>query len=294
MKNRYSHFRFLEKERAMLHMAKWIVFGMGIVLILLFQSANVQAKSDGKVAVQWLGHASFKITSVTGKVILIDPFITGNPKLPEEFKDLNKLGKVDLILVTHAHGDHVGDGPVLAKKHNAPLYAPAGLNDSLVALGVLSKELSPRFNKGGVIAPLGEDIKITMTRAEHSSEYKWTNPDTGKQEIHVGGEPAGFVIELENGFKLYHMGDTGLFGDMKFIGEYYQPDLVLIPVGGHFVLSPEDAAYATQEFLKPKYAVPMHYGTNPRLTGTPEQYKKALGNSDTKVFQMKFGQTIRF
>ncbi|WP_455220747.1 metal-dependent hydrolase [Kaarinaea lacus] len=278
----------------MLHMTKWAVLGTGIILVLGFQSANVQAKSDGKVAVQWLGHASFKITSVTGKVILIDPFITGNPKLPEELKDLDKLGKVDLILVTHAHGDHVGDGPALAKKHNAPLYAPAGLNDSLVALGVLSKELSPRFNKGGVITPLGEDIKITMTRAEHSSEFKWTNPETGKLEIHVGGEPAGFIIELENGFKLYHMGDTGLFGDMKFIGEYYKPDLLLIPVGGHFVLNPEDAAYATQQYLKPKYAVPMHYGTNPRLKGTPEQYTKALGKNDTKVFQMKFGQTIRF
>ncbi len=270
-------------------------FMVGVAILLLgLQAAYVHATPDGKVAVQWLGHASFKVTSVTGKVILIDPFITGNPKLPEEYKDLDKLGKVDLILVTHAHGDHVGDGPLLANKHNVPLYGPAGLNDSLVALGVLSKELSPRFNKGGVITPLGEDIRITMTRAEHSSEFRWTNPGTGKMEIHVGGEPAGFVIEFENGFKLYHMGDTGLFGDMKFIGEYYQPDLVLIPVGGHFVLSPEDAAYATNQYLKPKYAVPMHYGTNPNLKGTPEQYIKALGKSVTKVFNMKFGQTVRF
>jgi L-ascorbate metabolism protein UlaG (beta-lactamase superfamily) len=266
------------------------------VLMLLpgLQSVYAQENPDGKVAVQWLGHASFKLTSVTGKVILIDPYITGNPKLPEELKDTDKLGKVDLILITHAHGDHVGDGPALAKKHNAPLYAPAGLNDSLVALGVLSQDLSPRFNKGGVITPLGEGIKITMTRAEHSSEYKWTNPATGKMEIHVGGEPAGFIIEFENGFKLYHLGDTGLFGDMKFIGEYYKPDLVLIPVGGHFVLSPVDAAYATNNYLQPKYAVPMHYGTNPRLKGTPEQYIKALGASETRVFDMKFGETIRF
>lgn len=278
----------------MVRMAGWrMVLGV-VVLVLGFQSELVSAQPDGKVTVQWLGHASFKVTSVKGKVILIDPFITGNPKLPQEDKDLDKLGKVDLILVTHAHGDHVGDGPTLAKKHNAPLYAPAGLNDSLVALGVLSKDLSPRFNKGGVITPLGDDIKITMTRAEHSSEFKWTNPDTGELEIHVGGEPAGFIIELENGFKLYHMGDTGLFGDMKFIGEYYQPDLVLIPVGGHFVLSPKDAAYATNQYLKPKYAVPMHYGTNPRLKGTPEQYIKALGKSATKVYDMKIGESIRF
>lgn len=278
----------------MVRMAGCGLFTAVLMLLPGLQSVYAQENPDGKVAVQWLGHASFKLTSVTGKVILIDPYITGNPKLPEELKDTDKLGKVDLILITHAHGDHVGDGPALAKKHNAPLYAPAGLNDSLVALGVLSQDLSPRFNKGGVITPLGEGIKITMTRAEHSSEYKWTNPATGKMEIHVGGEPAGFIIEFENGFKLYHLGDTGLFGDMKFIGEYYKPDLVLIPVGGHFVLSPVDAAYATNNYLQPKYAVPMHYGTNPRLKGTPEQYIKALGASETRVFDMKFGETIRF
>jgi L-ascorbate metabolism protein UlaG (beta-lactamase superfamily) len=268
-----------------------------IVFTFLFTglvTPGLQAESKGKVTVQWLGHAAFKITSVTGKVILIDPFITNNPKLPTQYKDLTKLGKVDLILVTHAHGDHVGDGPALAKLHNAPLYAPAGLNDSLVALNVLPKELSPRFNKGGVITPLGDAIKITMTRAEHSSEFKWTNPDTKQMEIHVGGEPAGFIIELENGFKIYHMGDTGLFGDMKFIGEYYRPDLVLIPIGGHFVLSPKDAAYATQYFLKPKYAIPMHYGTNPRLTGTPEEYLQAVGESPTKILTMKIWETVTF
>lgn len=103
------------------------------VLMLALQSIPVSAKPEGTVAVQWLGHASFKLTSVTGKVILIDPYITGNPELPDEYKDLDKLGKVDLLLVTRAHGDHLGDGPVLAKKHNAPLYTPAGLNDNLAA-----------------------------------------------------------------------------------------------------------------------------------------------------------------
>ncbi|HJW81004.1 MAG TPA: metal-dependent hydrolase [Acidiferrobacterales bacterium] len=251
-------------------------------------------KAAGQVLVQWLGHAAFKITSVSGKVILIDPFITRNPKLSAEQKDLAKLGKVDLILITHAHGDHVGDGPALARQHNAPLYAPAGLNDTLVALGELPNELSPRFNKGGVITPLGEGIKITMTRAEHSSEYKWTNPKTGQAEVHVGGEPAGFIIELENGFKVYHMGDTGLFGDMGFIGSYYRPDLMLIPVGGHFVMSPKDAAYATRHYLKPKYAIPMRYGTNPNLKGTPEEYSAALGKSTTRVLNLKFWETVKF
>lgn len=266
----------------------------GLLLGLIPVWAHAAGKPVGPVTVQWLGHAAFKLTSVDGRVILIDPFITGNPKLPAEQKDLARLGKVDLILVTHGHGDHVGDGPALARQHKVPLYGPAGLNDTLTALGELPAELSPRFNKGGVITPLGPGIRITMTRAEHSSEYKWTNPATGKPEIHVGGEPAGFIIEFENGFRIYHLGDTGLFGDMKFIGDYYRPDLVLIPIGGHFVMNPKDAAYATQHYLRPKAAIPMHYGTNPNLKGTPEEYMAALGASPTRVLNLKFGEAVKF
>ncbi len=249
---------------------------------------------EGQVVVQWFGQSAFKITSVTGKVIMIDPFLTKNPKTPPENKDLAALGKVDLVLVTHAHGDHVGDGPAIAKQHQVPLYGPAGLNDSLVALGELPPELAPRFNKGGTIQPLGEGIRITMTRAEHSSEYRWNNPETQHEEIHVGGEPAGFIIELENGFKIYHMGDTGLFSDLSFIASYYRPDLVLIPIGGHFTMDPKDAAYATREFLKPRYAIPIHYGTNPQLKGTPAEYRQALGETPTQVLSLNPGESARF
>ena len=266
----------------------------GLVFGLFPALAQAADKPPGRVTVQWLGHAAFKLTSVSGKVILIDPFITGNPRLSAEQKDLSKLGKIDLILISHAHGDHVGDGPALARRHNAPLYAPAGLSDTLVALGELPGELAPRFNKGGVIAPLGDGIRITMTRAEHSSEYKWANPKTGQTEVHVGGEPAGFILEFENGFKVYHLGDTGLFGDMALIGSYYRPDLVLIPVGGHFVMSPKDAAYATRHYLKPRQAIPMHYGTNPNLKGTPGEYIAALGQGTTKVLNLKLWETVKF
>jgi L-ascorbate metabolism protein UlaG (beta-lactamase superfamily) len=252
------------------------------------------AQQQGKIELLWLGQAAVKITSVAGKVIVIDPFLTANPKTPAQYKNLDALGKVDLLLVTHAHGDHVGDAPDLAKKHNAPIFAPAGLNQSLVSLGVLPANLAPRMNKGGTVTPLGPDIKITMTRAEHSSELAWKNPATGKDETHVGGEPAGFVIELENGFKIYHMGDTGLFGDMRWIGEYYKPDLILIPIGGHFVMSPQDAAVATRDFLKPKHAIPIHYGTFPVLRGTPEEYIKALGQTPTKVHAISPGDKLTF
>ena len=264
----------------------------GCLLASLLLATRVVA-GEGQVKVQWLGHSAFKITSVAGKVILIDPFLTKNPKTPPEYKDLAALGKVDLVLVTHAHGDHVGDGPAIAKQHQTPLYGPAGLNDTLVALGELPQELAPRFNKGATIQPLGEGIRITMTHAEHSSEYRWTNPQTNQSEIHVGGEPAGFIIELENGFKIFHMGDTGLFGDLGFIGSYYHPDLVLIPIGGHFTMDPKDAALATRDYLKPRYAIPIHYGTIPQLKGTPEEYRQALGETSTQVLILEPGEKVR-
>ena len=140
---------------------------LGIVVSTLAPGFALAA--DGKVTVQWFGQSAFKITSVGGKVILIDPFLTKNPKTPAEHKDLAALGKVDLVLVTHAHGDHVGDGPALAKTHQAPLYGPAGLNDTLVALGELPPELAPRFNKGGVIQPLGDGIRITSDLVEEAT-----------------------------------------------------------------------------------------------------------------------------
>jgi L-ascorbate metabolism protein UlaG (beta-lactamase superfamily) len=267
---------------------------MAALLVVAVALGRAGAQTPGKVEIQWLGQAATKITSPGGKVIVIDPWLTGNPKTPAQYKNLDALGHVDLILVTHAHGDHLGDAPELAKKHNVPVWAPAGLQNSLVTLGVLPADLAPRMNKGGVITPLGPDIKITMTRAEHSSELVWKNPATGKFETHVGGEPVGFIIQLENGFKIYHMGDTGLFGDMRFIGEYYKPDLLLIPIGGHFVMSPQDAAVATRDFIKPKFAIPIHYGTIPQLKGTPEEYLQALGQTTTKVQVIQPGDKVTF
>jgi L-ascorbate metabolism protein UlaG (beta-lactamase superfamily) len=251
------------------------------------------AAAAGKVEVLWLGQSAFRITSLEGKVILIDPFISQNPKTPAKWKNLDELGRIDVILVTHGHGDHLGDAPDLAKKLKAPLYAPAGLNQSLTALGIVPAELAPRMNKSGTVKPLGDKIRITMVHAEHSSELAWKNPATGKDEVHVGGEPVGFVIELENGFRIYHMGDTGLFGDMKMIGDRYRPDLVLIPIGGHFVMGPEDAAYATS-MLSAKHAIPIHYGTIPVLKGTPEEYARALGKAAVKVHVPQPGDSLSF
>jgi len=268
-----------------------LILGIALVVAGL---TPLRAQSPGKIEILWLGQSATRITTVSGKVIVIDPFLTKNPKTPPQYKNLDALGKVDLILVTHAHGDHLGDGVELAKKNNAQLWGPAGLDQSLQTLGVLPPELAPRMNKGGTITPLGTDIKITMVHAEHSSEFVWRNPATGKDETHVGGEPGGFITEFENGFKLYFMGDTGLFADMKFIGEYYKPDLIMIPIGGHFVMNPKDAAYATNQYLKPKFAIPIHYGTFPQLKGTPQEYQQALGSTSTKVFPINPGDKLTF
>ena len=259
-------------------------------------AASTQAATAaGKVTIQWLGQAAFKITTVSGKVIVIDPYLTANPKTPDAYKKLDALGKVDLILVTHGHADHYLDAPALAKLNNAPVWAPAGLSQSMQTLGILPVAQANRMNKGGSITPFGPGVRITMTHAEHSSELVWRNPQTDKDETHVGGEPCGFVIEFENGFKLWHMGDTSVFGDMRLLGEMYKPDLLLIPIGGgQFVMNPADAAMATRDLIKPRMAIPMHYGTTPALSGTPEQYQQALGAAPVKVFPMKPGETLTF
>lgn len=249
----------------------------------------------GKTEVLWLGQASTRITTPGGKVIMVDPWLTSNPKTPAEFKKLEALGKVDLILVTHAHFDHFADAPALATMNKAPVWGPAGLDDSIVKLGILPVELAPRFGKGGTITPWGPTgPKITAVHAEHSSELTWHNPATNKDELHVGGEPVGFIIEMENGFRIYHMGDTAVFGDMRLIGEMYHPDLVLAPIGGHFVMNPADAAMAMREMVKPKWVLPIHYLTIPQLRGTPAEFKAALGNTPVQMLVADPGQKFDF
>jgi L-ascorbate metabolism protein UlaG (beta-lactamase superfamily) len=271
----------------------WLIGGVAACAMALGAPAFAQAPA--KVKVQWLGQAAFKITTIGGKVIVIDPWLKTNPKTPEAYRKLEALGKVDLVLVTHGHFDHVADAPALAKLNNAPVWAPAGLAQSMGVLGMLPAAQANRINKSGTIRPLGPNIKITMTHAEHSSELLWRNPATDKDEVHVGGEPGGFIIELENGFKIWHMGDTGVFGDMKLVGEMVKPDLVLMPIGGgQFVMNPADAAFATREMIKPRYVIPMHYGTNPSLPGTPEEYSKALGASPVKVLAILPGDALEF
>ncbi len=260
----------------------------------VYAQSEKAAAVSGKTELLWLGQAGFRIKTPGGKIIVIDPWITGGPKAPVAFKtDLAALGKIDLLLVTHAHVDHLGDAPALAKLNNTVLYGPADMITPLQTLGMLPANLGHRFNKTGSVQPL-PGIKVTAVQAEHSSLIVFNNPATGKNESHPAGEAMGYIIQLENGFKIWHMGDTGLFGDMQFISDRYKPDLVLIPIGGNFTMDPEDAAYAMKTWIKTKAVIPIHYNSNPLAKGTLAEFQEAMKGSATKIVPMTEGQTLEF
>ncbi len=271
-----------------------IAAGLGLSALLGLGALSLQAQPAGKTELLWLGQASFKIKSPGGKTIVVDPWLSGGPKTPAPYKtDLGALGKVDVLLVTHAHVDHIGDAPAIAKLNNTKLYGPADMVTPLITLGLIPAELGHRFNKTGSVTPV-TGIKVTAVAAEHSSLLVWKNPATDKLESHPAGEAVGYIIQLENGFKIWHMGDTGLFSDMKFIAEYYKPDLVLIPIGGNFTMAPEDAAYAIRNWIKPKAVMPMHYNSNPLTPGTLAEFRAAMQGSDIRIVGLSEGQSIEF
>ena len=276
--------------------ARWFKSALATGLVaasLLGTSAQAQTAS-GKTELLWLGQAAFRITTPGGKTIVIDPWLSGGPKTPAPYKtDLSALGKVDLLLVTHGHVDHIGDAPAIAKLNNTVLYGPADMVTPLITLGMLPANLGHRFNKTGNVKPL-PGIKVTAVAAEHSSLLVWNNPTTGKPESHPAGEAVGYIIELENGFKIWHMGDTGLFGDMKFINDRYRPDLILMPIGGNFTMDPEDAAFAVKNWLTPKAVIPMHYNSSPLTKGTLAEFQEAMKGALTNLVPMTEGQKVQF
>lgn len=206
----------------------------------------------------WLGHAAFRLDTPSGKRVYIDPFLTGNPNCPESEQ---RPERIDLILVTHGHSDHVGDTVSLHQRFSCPVVAQVELRGWLVGQGV-ELNMGHAINKGGTISV--EGIGVTLTHANHSS-----SADDGTYL----GESCGFVIELESGFKLYVAGDTNVFGDMALIARIYEPDLVVLPIGDHFTMGPREAAVAL-ELLGASRCVPSHYGTFPLLTGTPDRLRE--------------------
>ncbi len=268
--------------------------GAAVVVGCAVPAAAPTPAPKAGVGVVWLGQAAFRIDTPGGKVIVTDPWLRTNPRTPPAYKQLDAFGRIDLLLVSHGHFDHIADAPALAQHYGVPLRAPGDLNHSLATLGVLPPNLLPRMNKGGTIEP-APGIKVTAVRAEHSSIYVWRNPASAKDETHPGGEPVGWIIELENGFRIYHAGDTAAFGDMRLIGERFRPDLALVPIGGNFTMDPAEAAWAVKELIRPKAVIPMHYGTNPLARGTAQQFVDAMGSgSPIRVIVANPGEPIPF
>ena len=268
---------------------------IGFALFALFTASTFAAQ----IEVLWLGHGVVRITSTTGKVILVDPFIKQNPKMPPQYKDLKALGKVDVILVTHGHSDHVADLEALARLTGATVVANFELSRQYIEMGRLEPRKVVAMNKGGTVTPLGRGIQIHMVRAEHSSSLDLVispPPDwTTKMLRHLdAGAPVGYVVELENGFSIYLSGDTDVFGDMALINQFFKPDLAIVSIGGHFTMGPRRAAYAVRELLKPKQVIPIHYGTYPVINRTPAEFKAALGDTPIELLVPEPGQALMF
>jgi L-ascorbate metabolism protein UlaG (beta-lactamase superfamily) len=203
----------------------------------------------------WLGHSAFRVDTPGGRRVYVDPFLNGNPKCPEREREPERA---DIVALTHGHGDHVGDTVAIAQKHGSTVVAQVELSDWLERQGVDGAKL-PAPNKGGTVEVDG--VAFTLTNAFHSSS---TTDGT------YAGESAGIVVEAENGTKLYFAGDTCVFGDMQLIGRLYEPDVAVLPIGGHYTMDPRQAALAL-ELLGVERCVPCHFGTFPVLAGTPEQ-----------------------
>jgi L-ascorbate metabolism protein UlaG (beta-lactamase superfamily) len=210
------------------------------------------------IALTWLGHASFRMDTPAGKRIYVDPFLSGNPKCPESEKEPERI---DVIALTHGHGDHVGDTVELSKRFNPEIVAMVELKGWLGQQGADVGEM-PGHNKGGTIEAGG--VSFTMVNAFHSSS---------SDEGDYLGEAAGLVLGFENGTTIYFAGDTCVFGDMQLIGRIYSPDVAVLPIGGYFTMDPREAGVAL-ELLGVQRCVPCHYGTFPILAGTPDELRQ--------------------
>lgn len=236
------------------------------------------ATNLGKIELTFCGHAAFAIKTPAGKHIIIDPFLTDNPACPENLKSPKQ---VDALFLTHAHGDHIADAITLANRFDATCLA---IIETAAWLDKKGVKKTVGINKGGSTEVAG--VRVTMTHAVHSCGIR-----DGDQMLY-GGEAAGYVLTFDNGFKIYHAGDTCAFSDMKIIGELHRPDVALLPIGDFYTMDPREGAYAVR-LLGVKTVVPMHYGTFPVLTGRPEQLRELTRDiAGLQIVEMRPGETL--
>jgi L-ascorbate metabolism protein UlaG (beta-lactamase superfamily) len=234
--------------------------------------------SEAGLTITWLGHAATKIVAGDGTVILIDPFLEGNPTAPDDAKT---QARVDLMLITHGHGDNMGDAVKIAQLHQPHIIAMNELCGYLSTKG--AKDCSGG-NTGGTQEWNG--LRVTMVDAIHSSSIQ-----EGNQTLYAG-LAVGFIIRFKDGFTVYHAGDTDVFAGMEIIGRLYKPDVALLPIGSHFTMGPLEAAEAIR-LLGVKRVIPIHYGTFPLLWGSPEALQQeTAGISDLRIIPLKPGESV--
>lgn len=242
--------------------------------------------------ITYYGHAAFRIVTPSGKVMLIDPWIT-NPNNKNGDKELEALKKVDLILLTHGHGDHVGNAVEIARKSGAKLVSTPELMKSLIIYSNFpeaqtSNTLTGGF--GGTISLLDGEVEVLFVPAVHGSSMEIAEGSAMPKNLVFAGNPGGFLISVRKGPRIYHTGDTDLFSDMSFLTNV---DVMLVCIGDKFTMGPQRAAQAVR-LVKPKMAIPMHYGTWPVLTGTPGQFKAELDHMGLgkRYRLLKVGETL--
>ncbi len=244
----------------------------------------------GSVVVEWMGHGSFVFTSPEGRVILFDPWLGTNPVCPAKYRKDGCFGKVDLVLWTHGHVDHfmMPDAVKIIEQYKPRIIAPWELSFFIKSRIPLADTQTFVLGNKGATADF-DGIKITMVEAYHSSGAQLTG--FNEPNLFVG-EAVGYVMEFENGLKIYHAGDTAMYSGMKFIiGEYYKPDVAILPIGGVFTMGPDEAAYASA-MIRPEIVIPGHFGTFPVLEQSTEMFRRGLGEyaPDVKCVELKPGE----